>query len=587
LGITDKKPLLFSVRLKFMLAFAVVIVVIIILCIFLFINFYALMSQKASLSTISIISQTKSEIELFINEIDSRSISLYHSVDTMRLIEEYSSQESVSLVRKNILSSVKDISDAMQIDINISVLSSEMRIITSSYDGWVGNKRILGSYWIDKISRANGERVIISGYNVAQGTNLENIKVISLARLIRSPDGNHKGILFVDIPVKSIGQICDRVDLGANGFIAVIDNDGYILYHTNDSQIGMTFRQNTRGQNNNQNYYITKINKRKMLVSEIESVYTGFTLVGAVPKSEVESELNNLRHQFFLAMALIFTVAILFSGFIAYTLTKPVIKMSREMKRVESGDFSLYSISNRNDEIGLLEQSFNAMLINLNDMIDRIYKLTIRDKEAQYKALSAVIHPHFIYNTLEAISMTAYMNGDSKVVKMLNQFANLLRFSTESTSELIPLRDELAHLENYIELIKVRKPELFDVVWKIDSRLLDSTIPKLTLQPIVENSVKHGFRNIERGGLITLSARTNHNDLCIKISDNGEGLSSIGLYKINEALHNYDANEKDYFTLKNINTRIRINFGTRYGLHIQHNEGPGITVSVLIPMQGG
>lgn len=582
---TGGKQFAISVRMKFMLAYTAVIVAVIILCIFLFSNIYSLMSENASRSTVNVIGQIKTDIELFVNEADARSIWLYHSADTMRLIEESSDPEISGLVRKNILSAVKDVRESMGIEANISVLSSEMRILTSSNDGWIGKQRILGSYWINKISRAGGEKVIISGYNVAQGDKLENIKVISMARLLRSSGGENKGILLVDIPIDSIRRMCDRAGLGANGFIAVVDGDGYILYHTNDAEIGMTFRQNAKRPPDGRNYYTATINNRQMLVSETESVYTGFTMVGAVPKSDVEFGLNDLRKQFFLNMALIFSVAILFSWVIAYTITKPVIKMSREMKRVQDGDFSLYPLSGRNDEIGMLERSFNAMLNNLNEMIDRIYKLTIREKEAQYKALSAVIHPHFMYNTLEAIAMTAYINDDNKVVEMINQFAGILRYSIENTPGPISLRHELAHLENYIKLLKIRNDGLFDVEFNIDPGLLDCKIMKLTLQPIVENSLKYGFHNMEYGGLIKICAKENGCDFCIEVSDNGNGISTLRLSEINEALHDNDDDGKDFLALKNINERIRLNFGGHYGLYIRQNDGPGITVSLVLPRQ--
>ena len=164
------------------------------------------------------------------------------------------------------------------------------------------------------------------------------------------------------------------------------------------------------------------------------------------------------------------------------------------MKEVENGDLSVRVINKRNDEIGVLGKGFNKMLAQVQDLIEKEYKANLRERESQLNELTAIINPHFIYNTLEEIKMKAYLNNDYQVVDMLTGLARLFRIMTNNSSRFITLREELNHCTTYLQVMEYREDLSMSVTVSFPEQLLDSYSLKFLLQPIVENCIIHDFK---------------------------------------------------------------------------------------------
>lgn len=576
----ELEKLHFGIRTKMMLACSSLVICVIFVCIGIFNSFYETLRMNASRSIVSEISDMQMKLELFFSELDQYASRIFYSSEIRQLLSD---EQDSAAVGKLLDEVCEEVHDSMDTDIMISVLSSQMRILSSSYQGWVGKQRVLGTHWIDKINRANGEKILVSSYTVSDAFLQEGIRVISLARLIQN-DGKPKGIMIMDIPVKYIQKLCDSVNLSNNDFFAVVDDDGIILYHTNEKLVGTVFRQIPKGGGNGRPYFLSIIDHREMLVSQISSNYSGYTLLGAVETQSLYRQTYELQQWFLKLMAGIGLLALLLSLLFAHHLAKPLVQMSQMMRRVERGDFTPYAFKERKDEIGYLEKSFNMMLGQLADLIDREYKSVMREQEAEYKVLAASIQPHFIYNTLETISMTAYMNDDIQTMDMLNVLADLFRFSTIPSSKLVSLGYECEHARSYLQLCQMRKPEQFVAEWAVDETLKSCLVLPFLLQPIVENVMKYAFANVESGGRLSISAeRCGQDGLRICVEDNGEGMSWERIDEISAILQD-NRQEARFMALKNIHDRIRLNFGKEYGLAIQQGRHGGLKVVLFLPI---
>lgn len=571
----------FSIRTKFTLVCSALVLCVILICMIMFNSFHEILRVNTSQSIANVIERIKMNVELFINEVDANAISVLHTRPVQRLITN-GDEASVAQTNELLLSVQSDISRVVGADVNLSLLSSQMRILSSSYPGWVDKQRVLGTHWIDKINRAGGEKVIISGYTVSDSMLRQNMKIISIARRVLTEDGQQKFYLLIDIPIESIQRLCANGDLSSNGFVTMMDDDGFILYHTDESQIGARFRQTPLLAEDSSGYSIATINRTEMLICRRQTDYSGYTVLGAEPTNDIYHQLNTIQSRFLMMMGLLLMLSILAVYLVTHGITSPIRRMRREMQRVEQGDFSPYKFPERHDEIGALEKNFNTMLVKLNELIDHVYRATLREREAEYKALSASIRPHFLYNTLEAIALTAYMNNDPQTMDMLNLLADLFRFSTRSTSRLVRLEQECEHAKVYLQIVQMRNPGQFETSWEIPPSLMNKMVPGMILQPLVENAVQYAFRDVESGGALRISAGIETNRLVITVRDNGEGMPPQQLEELRRLLY-VDRPETGMMALKNINDRIQLSLGTQYGLTLNADE-KGFCVTMQLPV---
>jgi len=240
------------------------------------------------------------------------------------------------------------------------------------------------------------------------------------------------------------------------------------------------------------------------------------------------------------------------------------------------------------DEIAQLSEHFNDMARQLEAYTNEVYVSQIRQKEAELTALKSQIYPHFLYNTLEVIRMTAVDEDDGKVAGMVEALSDQIRYLIGTAGDMVPLKQEVSMLEKYIFLINCRFGD--KVVWSAQlGRLSEITIPKLILQPLVENAFKHGVRGLQGQGQISLTAeKTEEADILLTVMDNGKGMTQEELAGIRELLDGDDPGRKTEFGwesigLKNVHDRVRFLYGPAYGLRVWSKPGMGTAVSVRIP----
>jgi two-component system, sensor histidine kinase YesM len=240
-------------------------------------------------------------------------------------------------------------------------------------------------------------------------------------------------------------------------------------------------------------------------------------------------------------------------------------------------------------------------LYNMLDMVDSLntkaqqqYPYQLLQKQAQLEALQHQINPHFLYNALESIRGLAIQQSAEETADMAEALSTLFRFSISKTSDFIPLSQELGNIDNYIKIQKYRFNNRFDLKKEIElskSQLEEYRIPKLTLQPIVENALEHGLKNIASGGLITLRIIPTQSRLLISISDNGFGMDDGLLRSLNESflepvqdISTIDLSKNSGIALKNVNTRMKLIFGNRFGLTAYSTKNLGTEIQISLPL---
>ncbi len=288
-----------------------------------------------------------------------------------------------------------------------------------------------------------------------------------------------------------------------------------------------------------------------------------------------------------ISLAVTIPTSILFSN----RLSSPIIKLVDHMKT--SGYATIEATSSSYNEIKRLEDSYNQMIEEINALILERYQNIIDRQNAQLKALQAQINPHFLSNTFQLIGGMALSVDAEHIYDATIKMSNLVRYSMNLNQDYTTLNDELTHIEDYLSIQKMRFGDNLDFNIEISKNLNNVKIPKFTLQPIIENTFKHGLKKLNSRWQITVYSKV-EDDILILIKDNGKGINTTKLEKINNMFKirdNYlQIQDEEYFSgigLTNIDSRIKLLYGNQYGLQLRNNEEGGVIVAIKLPLDGG
>ena len=259
--------------------------------------------------------------------------------------------------------------------------------------------------------------------------------------------------------------------------------------------------------------------------------------------------------------------------------------LAKKMRKVEQGDFDVRIDTNRKDEIGWLSEVFNTMVHRIKMLIETTFKQELLTKEAQFKSLQAQIHPHFLYNTLDMINWRLQAEGHSDLSASVQALGKLLRYSVHEESE-VTLSEELENCKDYLCLRQSNKDPVFTYSI-LSNGPAELRLPRLTLQPLVENAIIHGFRRRRSANHLEIrSYDAQDNRYCIEIEDNGLGMDEKSLDKVLQRLSEKDllTENSTHLGIANVNKRIKFMYGTDSGISIDSTFGTGTTVRIIIAL---
>ena len=295
--------------------------------------------------------------------------------------------------------------------------------------------------------------------------------------------------------------------------------------------------------------------------------------------------------QFFKKLIIISVIAfILISGltvFLSYqiprSITKPLQKLTEVTGQVAEGNLSVRSDIHTSDEAGVLSDSLNTMIDKINELLEQVTTEQVRLRKAEFELLQSQINPHFLYNTLDAIIWLAEAGEQKKVVSMVRSLSEFFRTSLNRGKDIISVREELLHVRSYLEIQQVRYQDILNYDIDVPAELGNYLIPKITIQPLVENALYHGIKNKRGSGTIHIRGSRQEDFLVIEIEDDGIGISKERLWQVNDGIRKKILTGKDIYGLYNVNERIRLNFGEAYGINILSTYGEGTLVRILLP----
>ena len=284
-----------------------------------------------------------------------------------------------------------------------------------------------------------------------------------------------------------------------------------------------------------------------------------------------------------IAFALILMLCLFLSYYIPLSITRPIRRLTQVTDQVAKGDLTVRSDVTGGLEARVLSDSMNTMIDKINELLEQVKTEQVRLRKTEFELLQSQINPHFLYNTLDAIVWLAEAGEQKKVVSMVGSLSDFFRISLNQGQDILDVREELQHVRSYLEIQQMRYQDILQYEICVPEELYSSRIPKITLQPLVENALYHGIKNKRGKGMIRIDGEMEDSDCILRITDNGRGMTPERLGQVREGIRNRNACETEIYGLYNVNERIRLNFGEKYGITITSTYGEGTCVTVRLP----
>ncbi|MHB8066130.1 MAG: sensor histidine kinase, partial [Ruminiclostridium sp.] len=416
------------------------------------------------------------------------------------------------------------------------------------------------------------------------------VQNLYLIRMIYSRD-NYKeiGLLVVQINMEFLYTVLQGLESEVMQNTTILSPENYIILSKNRSANYEEILKDTPFEKNS---YINKSNN--IFVAYTTLSEPRWRIVTYIPLDELYLDVKGLRN----TIILLCLVSILFLSvggiFMSFDMIRPINQLVKAMKGMNIQNISNSHIEiNREDELGFLHKTFNTMTKEMDHLVTWIYKEQITRKEAEIKALQSQINPHFLFNTLESINWMAQLNNVPEISETVSDLGALLEASIGRDDRLITIEEEFMYIDKYIALLKRRFEDKITLNKEVDPQVLYVMIPRLLIQPLIENAVYHGVENSRGNGIITLVANIQDDLIIIEVIDNGNGISTEDQLKLNKALNidndsyfkSLSSKKNKSIGIDNVNRRIKLFYGEKYGLRIESKLNIYTKVSVSLPVQ--
>lgn len=434
--------------------------------------------------------------------------------------------------------------------------------------------------WYDSAVELKGKGILtpIDSFDPGGGRTLALIRAVN-----DTSRGNHViGVLIATNIDKQLGESVKTVSL-PQGRIYLTDLQDRLLYGTDASrEIGSAVALPAWNELTHTDSGVSyMIDERSIRVLH-HNYFMQHKLLYDIPTDALVAQQNQLKRSIRWVSIVYFALCFLMVMYFLRSLISPVLKLVSFFKAYEPGKPIPDRRERREDEVGSLMASIHDMAERFNQVVHDRYVIELKHKESQLHLLYEQINPHLLYNTLESIYWKCTLQGDNEAAEMIKDLAKLMKIGLSRGRELIAIEEEAEHARAYVSLQQRRFDDRFTVTWAIDEDVRRNVIPKVTMQPMIENAIKHGIRRMGEDGEIAVTARREGARVIVRIADNGYKKTDVARLA---ALLEGEDGQSDGYGARNVHRRLRVHFGSDYGLVYEQRERQGVQVSIVLPLR--
>ena len=539
--------------------------------------------ENSSEYTHTIIQQMNQNIDSYIDYMEN----IAYLISSNEDVQDYFFDEEIDNEgRYRILNQFQTILDSRSDIRNVGIISKNGRMLINDGSKSVNQDLDLNTqeWYATALEKPNGP--ILTSSHVQHIISGERPWVITLSRGIRdrSGSGEKEGVFFIDLNYSAISGLCDQSTVGTKGYAFILDTKGNIVYHPQQQQLYNELQTENISliMDTDEDTVLTGTGNDGKLYSISRSEKTGWTVVDCTNVKELLSKSRQAQSVYVLTAIILVIVALLFSRFMARSITLPIQKLRDSMKKVQEGDFSVSDVVvDSKNEIGSLTKSFDVMTHRIHELMEQNVHEQEEKRKSELKALQSQINPHFLYNTLDSIIWMAEGKKNEEVVLMTASLARLLRQSISNEDEVVPIANEVEYARGYLTIQKMRYKDKLEFQIEVDSSILYIPLIKLVLQPIIENAIYHGLKYKESKGLLIVKGFMKDGNAVLQVIDDGVGMDEETL------AHIYDKHKVNYHSngvgVYNVQKRLKLYYGEDYGITYTSELGKGTTATITIP----
>lgn len=423
----------------------------------------------------------------------------------------------------------------------------------------------------------------LMGKSFWTGTSAKNddspVVYLTLTRSIRDTENlqNTLGTLWINVPLSKMKEQFSNYIETYPGYIALVDDDGNVLLSAGKSETVISDLEKLKESR------ITTISDKKSntLVYGNKLSDTGWTIVSGLERSKLLEENRTIRDLLIYGIVASMLLCLLTSVLFSRVILHPLRLLTGKIREVKEDNYDVQLQFESNDEIGILSTQFNAMTRRMNELVNEVLTGKVLQTEAELKALQAQINPHFLYNNLDTAYWMSRLEHADKTGRVVLAIADLYRLTMNSGQKFISVETEIRYVENYIVIQELRTADQIQFHIEADEELFQWATMRFVIQPLVENSVEHGILPSGREGDIWIRGFKDEENLYFEVEDNGD---SIDISEIEELLMDVKSEEKRGMAIRNIDQRIKLQFGKNYGLFFRAGTENGTVVRIVQPL---
>ncbi|MUT66940.1 sensor histidine kinase [Paenibacillus sp. NEAU-GSW1] len=432
-------------------------------------------------------------------------------------------------------------------------------------------------------------------YALDWSSSVKKESVFTLQRpIIRTPSDQVIGYLSMDINSAELNRVCKQLTLADEEQMYIIDREQNIICAENgvgiDSVKDMPWADKvTESASGNGVVKWTDDSFSGIIIYDtLQTNYMDWIVVKQLPYSYLYESADAIRTINTSILIVFITFVVVASVFVSYHFTKPIKRLIGHINQVQAGNFNIVVPVQGRDEVGILARRFNTMIQTIKELINSEYRLEIANKTNQLRAMQAQINPHFLYNALQSIGTLALQAKAPKVYSLISALAKMMRYNMNTSETIVSFAVELNHAKAYLELQQQRFNEGLSVVYAIEPDALAIKVPKMLLQPLIENYFKHGYENAGGSGWIRIAADIAGGEwLTIRVEDNGSGVDSVKLRELHSLLQRSGAGlleEQSHIGISNVWMRLKLYYNDAAEMSVDSAAAGGFSVTIRIPM---
>ncbi|WP_088040586.1 sensor histidine kinase [Bacillus sp. EAC] len=563
-------------RLKVQIALTYVIISLLTLLVIGSLLYYVvsnLILKESIQTTKSSVKKSGTYIEMYLDKLKNVSDLIIENNEVKNFIKNGNKKSERNALRflKVVKSSDSYIKSILIVSKDGKVLSNEGDLLNDI------NTNIMKESWY--VSTIKSDNIPFhSSLRLQKFPSKKNNWVISMTRQVIGEDNRSLGVLLIDIEYKVLEDYLKEIYLGKKGFAFILNSKEEVIYHKDPSYFG----------NKQKREYLVKIKEMKEGYTRSKNVLTehykvknaDWIIIGI----SFLDELSKFRNQLFITIIVVgiimLLIIIMSSTLLAKRITKPIYQLEQLMKVVEKGDFNIdfTESSNASVEVFSLSKHFHKMVLEIKNLLVEIEEKEKNIRLHELSVLHSQINPHFLYNTLDTIVWMTEFEEKERVISITKALAKFFQLSLSGGNEFTTIQNEIEHVEQYLFIQKERYGEKLSYSINYNPILNDVKIPKILLQPIVENAIYHGIRESDDNGEITIHIEKDAEHILFFIQDNGIGFDTNKLNSINKM----KISKLGGVGINNVDKRIKLYYGESYGITIQSIIGKGTKVTIRI-----